>query len=388
MNHVERIEAVFEGRLPDRTPTCEQALASSVASEILGRRAYTGSTELHYDEACAWLDGEAAHDEFVERVYQDTCDVHRLLDLDIFFLPWRMPARPARRVDANGILYGNPDGADWHLYRYDPASRTFGHERAGAPDPDVDQVCASIRADLATPPDTAVPFALDPLLLRAVRELGREFTVAGSAGMAIPMTSGWLEATVLAPELIGAWLDRRATWLIRIIEAEHQAGIRLINGGGDFAFNTGPLYSPAFFHEFVAPHWKRIFDRCRELGMWYIFRSDGNLWSVADDLFGRGRPHAYYECDYDAGMRFSDLRDRYPDLVLMGNLSCSLLLNGTPREIRERTIECIRSATPRVVAASANSILHGTPPENLQAMFEAARECPVGSREARPTAQC
>ena len=379
MNHVQRVEAVFEGRRPDRTPVCEQALASSVASQILGRRAYTGSTELHYDEACAWLNGDAAHDEFVERVYRDIVDIHRRLDLDILFLPWRMATRPARRIDSNGILYGDPSGDDWHIYRYDPGSRTYGHERSARPEPDCDQVCALIRSELATPVDESTPIALDPVLLRAVREHGGEFAIAGSAGMAIPMSSGWLEATFLAPDLVAEWLDRRVAWMIRYIEAQQRAGIRLINGGGDFAFNTGPIYSPAFFHDVMAPRWKRVFDRCRDLGLWYIFRSDGNLWPVADDLFGRGHPHAYYECDYDAGMRFADLRARFPNLVLMGNVSCSLLLTGTPAQIRERTVECIRAASPRVVAASANSILHGTPPANLLALFEAARACPVGS---------
>ena len=42
--------------------------------------------------------------------------------------------------------------------------------------------------------------------------------------------------------------------------------------------------------------------------MAYVMRSDGNLWPVARSLFGVARPQAYYECDYDAGMRFAELR--------------------------------------------------------------------------------
>jgi hypothetical protein len=77
------IEDVFSGKKPDRIPICEQAFPSSVASRILEREAFTGSTDLHYYEACAWLNGEEAHSEFVEKCYNDVIDLHNKLDFDI-----------------------------------------------------------------------------------------------------------------------------------------------------------------------------------------------------------------------------------------------------------------------------------------------------------------
>jgi uroporphyrinogen-III decarboxylase len=210
-----------------------------------------------------------------------------------------------------------------------------------------------------------------------MREHGDEYVIAGSSGMSVPMQEGWLEATALVPELVADYLDLQVERNLADIEAQHKAGIFIYNGGGDFAFKSGPIYSPKFFEKVMAPRWKRMFDRCRELGGYYVMRSDGDLWPVADKLFGWARPHAYYECDYDAGMRFADLRRAFPELVLMGNVSCALLLEGTPEQIRERTRECIEAAAPRVVAASANSILHGTPPENVYALYETARNYPV-----------
>ncbi len=32
-------------------------------------------------------------------------------------------------------------------------------------------------------------------------------------------------------------------------------------------------------------------------------------------------------------MRFADLRARYPELMLFGNVSCDLLVTGTPQEV-------------------------------------------------------
>jgi len=49
---------------------------------------------------------------------------------------------------------------------------------------------------------------------------------------------------------------------------------------------------------------------------------------------------------------------------------------GKPEEIQQRTIECIEAAAPRVIAASSNSILHGTPPANVLALYETAKTYP------------
>jgi uroporphyrinogen-III decarboxylase len=371
--HHDRVFGALEGRWADRVPICEQAFASTVASRILGREMITGSTDVHYYEACAWLDGEQAHEEFVERLYKDCIALHRFFDFDIFFLPWRNTVRPTRRLTEHRILFGSQDGSDWGVGQFDPASHTFGESESGRPIPTSDEVMEMLRKRIAEPQLPRREVSIDPLLARAVREYGDEFVVAGSAGMGVPMQPGWLEVTLLEPELIAEYLDRVVEDVLALIDALHRSGIRVINGGGDFAFNSGPIYSPKFFSDVMAPRWKRIFDHCRQNGQYYIFRSDGNLWSVADALFGRARPHAYYECDYEAGMRFGELRARFPELTLVGNVSCAYLATGQPEEIKRRVTECIEAAGPRVIAGTSNSVLHGTPPENVFALFDTAK---------------
>lgn len=369
-DHHRRVEAVFAGRKPDRVPICEQAFASSVASEILGREAHTGGTELHYRESLAWMRGEQAHAEFVERVHRDVIELHRLLDLDILFLPWRFAARPTRQLDEYRFLYGDPDGDAWSVYQYDPISHTFGLADAAHLYQTFEEVEPVLRAGAAADPGQP---GLPEATVRALREVGDEFPVAGGCGMAVPMKAGFLEAVALDPGLVAAYLDVQVERGLRSLAVQQAAGIRLINGGGDFAFNAGPAYSPAFFFAVMAPRWKRLFERSRELGLWYVMRSDGNLWSVANGLFGPGLAHAYYECDTDAGMHFADLRHAFPELVLMGNVSCGLLATGTPDEVRAAITACLHAAYPRTIAASANAILAGTPPENVLALYETAR---------------
>jgi len=371
--HQARVHAVFQGCWPDRTPICEQAFASSVAGQILGREVCTGSTDVHYAEACAWLEGESAHEEFLDRLFEDTIALHRHFDFDVLYLPWRHGVRPTKRVDDDSILYGDPEGSDWEIRRFDSESRTYQVSRRGGPEPTLTSVVTTIRRELETssPPETPL---LDPLRERALREYGDEFVVAGGGGMAIPMEPAWLEATAVEGQLLGEYLDMVVERVLAGILVQYEAGMRLINGGGDFAFNSGPVYSPAFFREVMMPRWERIFDYCRDLGIYYVMRSDGNLWPVADDLFGAGKPAAYYEVDYDAGMHFDRLRQRFPELTLIGNVSCDLLRRGTAQQVSQRVRECIDAAAPRVIAASSNSILHGTPVDNVYALYETAKK--------------
>lgn len=374
--HHQRIQAVFEGRWADRVPICEQAFASSVASRILGREAVTGSSDVHYFQARAWFQSDQAHAEFLDRLYRDALELCRRLDLDIFHPPWRLGMRPTQQVDEYTLIYGSEQAGDWRMYRYDPVTRTYGHVRSARPAADLDDVLAQMRRAVDAWQGPPQP-QLDVLMLRAIREIGSERVVAGSSGIAVPIEPGYLAATAVDPGLVAAWVDMQVENNLAMLDEQARVGIRLINGGGDFAFNSGPVYSPRFFEEVMAPRWKRLFDRARQLGMWYVMRSDGNLWPVAQALFGWAHPDAYYECDYDAGMRFGPLREAFPELVLMGNLSCDLLHQAAPEQIRRRVIECIQAAGPRVVISSANAILHGTPPENVLAMYETAKSYPV-----------
>ena len=369
--HIDRVFSAFTCSNTQRVPICEQSFASSVASKLLGRTAWTGSTDVHYAEACAWLDGESAHEEWVEQLYQDVIELHKTLDLDILFLPWRKTERPAKRVGEYEILYGEPDGA-WTIYSFDPFSRTFGKSSSSKKGIDSDALALDLQAMLSNA-EVSGEVECDPMLARAVREYGAEFAVSGASGMAIPMEPAWLELTVLERGLLAEYIDFCVEQQIASIEAQCRVGVRIINGGGDFAFNSGPIYSPKFFHEVMAPRWKRVFDRCRELGVYYIMRSDGNLWPVADDLFDWARPDAYYEVDYDAGMHFAEIRQRFPHLTLFGNVSSDLLLTGTSQEVCDRINECIDGGKPNIVTASANSVLHGTPLENVFALFDTAK---------------
>lgn len=369
--HIKRVKAVFNGEWPDKIPICEQVIPCSVASEILGRQAYTGASELWYYTYCFSVHGQEAFNNFSEQVFLDTVDIHRKLDLDILFTSNVYRQTNIEQLDDLTFRSTSPDSDQWTVFKLDPASRQFGVTETNIQPPTMEQVVESIKERLKSDPHDV---QLSPVLERAVREYGNEFVIGGNSFMSIPMNPGWLETSLLEPELICKYLDFIVEQNIASMELQRRHGIWLFNGGGDFAYNSGPIYSPSFFKEVMAPRWKRLFDWCRDNDAVYVFRSDGNLWPVADDLFGWGNPHAYYEVDNDAGMHFDKLRAAFPDLVLIGNVSCDILQRGTAEEVRTMTRYCLESAAPRVIIASANSLLHGTPVKNIEAMYKTARE--------------
>jgi len=124
MTERERFLAAFDGRATDRPPAYEQAFASDVASEILGREAYTGSVMLHYQEAVAAVRGPEAHREFLERMERDVVDLAKALKFGAVAGPWTL-GPPTKQVGEYEFLYGDPEG-EWVVYRYDPNSGTYG----------------------------------------------------------------------------------------------------------------------------------------------------------------------------------------------------------------------------------------------------------------------
>ncbi len=320
--------------------------------------------------------GEAAHDEFVERCYDDAVALTKQLDLDAIYMPWRIGTRPTRQIDENTFLYGEEDSDKWYTMSYDPASQTFGRSRY-ARDETVGDVAQTMRDQIAAWEASPVvgEANLNAMVLRAVKEHGEEYAVPGSGiAIGIPMQTAWLQATMLERNLVSAWLDVRTDRAVALARIGKKAGIHYINGGLDFADNHGPIYSPAFYREIMSPRWQRIMAVCREIDLPYVMRSDGNLWPVADELFGRVRPHGYGEIDWAAGMDPKRIREAFPELTLFGNVPCgSTLINGTTEDVASTVRYIIDSAAPRLVLGSSNAILHGTPPENVLAMFETAK---------------
>lgn len=67
---------------------------------------------------------------------------------------------------------------------------------------------------------------------------------------------------------------------------------------------------------------------------------------------------------------------QYGHLTFYENLSCHLLREGTVKEMIQETKNCIDKAArgEGYIFGTSNAILHGTPPENVIAMYETVKE--------------
>jgi hypothetical protein len=376
MNSLERIAAAFGGEPTDVVPVYHLGFSSDVASALLGRPAYVGGGSQQWREATAWWQGEDAHDEFLERSFQDAIDVALLVDNDIVRPSyWRYPARPTRRIDENTFLYEYGDESEWKVLNYDP-----GTEQASivdyVPKAAPEGLEAQVEAEEASLADYAPSEARFAFELRAQRLLGHGRVVrVGAGAVGIPYQQLWLEATLLRPDLIRRHLAVQVERAARDIAFLAGHGFHYFFAGIDFAGNAGPMYSPQTFRELFLPSLKQVSELCHRHGGCHLFASDGDIWPVADELFLYAGIDGYYEIDRRAGMDLGRLRARYPHLALIGNVSSHTVHLGTRDEVIAEARSCLELAkrSGGIVVGASNYFVPGTPVENVWALIETIR---------------
>lgn len=369
---VERIEAACNHKPYDRVPTYHASFSSRVASIILGREAYVGGGVQQWREAVALWNGPDAHAEFLERSIRDAIDLGTVLDLDMVRVSyWRESEKPTRRIDEFTFLYGDLD-SKWRVMRFDPQTELYQViDRGGYADTleSLESEVEQLENAVDTYNPDAGSFVEVTRAMAAYR--GRRAIPLWGVSLGIPYGSQvWMEAIILRPDLVERLLDTQVRRAEKIVGAAAPLGVRVVLGGMDLANNKGPMYSPHVFRTFVLPRLRRVVEICHQNGMYYFFASDGNLWPIADELFPE--VDGYYEIDRRAGMDLRKLRERYPHLTLVGNISSHTLHLGSREEVIEETLSCIQVSRElgSTIVGCSNLIVSDTPEENLFAMLD------------------
>ena len=375
MDSRERVRKAFSHQEPDRVPIFEQAIDSKVASEILGRKVFTGGTGLWKEEAEASLKGENAYKEFVERMLEDTIELYRYLEMDMFIIPWH-GYRPSKKIDDNTYFSGRENG-EWEIKRYNPETtmmetidssiRKYGLSA-------IEKLVKDMEENSKMEKHSPTEFSEIEYVIARV---GKEKYIAEGVGIGIPMETAWLEALILRPDLVERYLDIQLERILRKIKLLVERGVDCIWGGGDLATNKGPIYSPLHFRKFILPRLKQVTKLCDELGVPYVYRTDGNIWPIAEELLVESGVHGYGEIDIEAGMNIGELKRRFPHLTLWGGVKCgSTLVRGTKEEIITETKKAIEEGAPGggFIFGSSNAIQSSVPPENFLLMLETAKK--------------
>ena len=173
-------------------------------------------------------------------------------------------------------------------------------------------------------------------------------------------------------------LTRIATdFLKEVIEMSIDEKAEIILLEGDLAYNSDTLMSPDHYRKFIKPYQHALCEVAHKKGVPIIKHTDGNAWSILDDLVEVGFDGIHPvqpQC-----MEIKKVKEHLKGkCCVLGNIDCSFLLPfGTEEEVIENVKDTIRRAAPGggYILTSSNSIHPGCKGENVISMFRTAMEC-------------
>ena len=164
----------------------------------------------------------------------------------------------------------------------------------------------------------------------------------------------------------------------RKILAAAKGQIDLVFTADDIAGQNGLLMSLEMWEEFIKPYHRRLNAAIHEFGAKVIYHSDGAVMAAVDGLIDMGID-VLQALQFDAaGMDAAALKAGYGErLCFEGGVSVQKTLPfGTPEDVRRETEYLIRTLGKNggYILGPSHAIQAGTPPQNIMAMLDAARE--------------
>jgi len=154
----------------------------------------------------------------------------------------------------------------------------------------------------------------------------------------------------------------------------------------DYCLNDGPFLSPDMFAEFVTPYLTRLIAGFREMGLYAIKHTDGNIMPIIDQLVA-ARPHALHSLDPQGGVDIAEVKRRYGDQVaLVGNVNCGLLDTGTDAECIASARYCLQHGMPGggYVFSTSNCVYTGMALSRYELILDVWRREGNYSHQADP----
>jgi len=157
----------------------------------------------------------------------------------------------------------------------------------------------------------------------------------------------------------------------QFFKAAAEAGADFFVLAYDFGFNNGPFVSPKQFNEFVTPYLTELVDAIHDLGKKVILHSDGCLMEILDQIHDSGLD-GYQSVDPQGHMDIKEVRELYPDWILMGNVACNMLQDAEDEKIRESVRYCMSYGGVGMpyIFSTSNCIFKGMPPESYRIMLD------------------
>ncbi|MBP1767791.1 MAG: hypothetical protein H6P98_1906 [Candidatus Aminicenantes bacterium] len=193
----------------------------------------------------------------------------------------------------------------------------------------------------------------------------------------------WFQDLLVSPEFCEALLDQTLKyWLdwFRLFLDEAGDIVDVIMIGDDLAGQQGPLFNPAIYRRLVKPRHRRLAETIRsrsKASIWY--HTCGSCAAFIPDLLENGIDILNPVQTSASSMDPFELKNRFGrELVFWGGGCDSqrILPRGSPSEVREEVRRNLEAFKPGggYVFSGIHNIQGEVPPENIEALFDAAFE--------------
>ncbi len=185
------------------------------------------------------------------------------------------------------------------------------------------------------------------------------------------------------PDRAGEFLDRLVDIHMANLESFLSAVgpyIDIILFGDDLGMQSGPQISPQMYREVFKPRHAKMWQRAKELAdVKVMLHCCGGVRELLDDLIDAGLDTINPVQISCQGMDAAGLKADFGDRIAFWGGGCdthAVLNRATPEEIRQHVIEQVSILKPNsgFIFQQVHNILADVPPENIEAMFDAARE--------------
>lgn len=182
------------------------------------------------------------------------------------------------------------------------------------------------------------------------------------------------------PEVVQAVTDRVCGFYYEANERFFDVAGGEVDGfffGNDFGTQLDLICGPAQFDQFIMPWFRRFTEQAHSRGYQALLHSCGAIHKVIDRLIEAGvdclHPLQALAANMDAETLARDFGGR---IAFMGGIDTQhLLVHGTPEDVKKDVRRVKTLLGPRlIVSPSHEALLANVPPQNLEAMAEAAIE--------------
>ncbi|MFX0073191.1 MAG: uroporphyrinogen decarboxylase family protein [Candidatus Hermodarchaeota archaeon] len=176
------------------------------------------------------------------------------------------------------------------------------------------------------------------------------------------------------PQFIHEVMNEYTKANLEIIKRLNEAGVDIFFYGDDLAYKGSSFISIENYRKFFLPYHRKIYQECKKNGMFVIHHSDGYIDDLVPDMVDAGLD-CIQSLEAPAGVNLEKLKNDFGDrLSFMGGMDHTILGFGSPKDIEQEVIRCIRAAAQGggYFAGPSHTILNA-PWQNILA-FRAAIE--------------